>query len=98
MSYIADNIKSIHIKNVSTDEVVIVKAIKDLQGKVSYENLPPEVEVNIYHYTNEERWLNFTEVIMCLLTMHATLCGAEQIVDTAGNEDDPVLPSEIEYQ
>ena len=82
----------------STDEVLIVKAIKDLQGKVSYENLPPEVEVNIYHYTNEERWLNFTEVIMCLLTMHATLSGAEQIVDAGGDGDDPELPSETEYQ
>ena len=73
MSEISDNIKSINIKNVGTEEVITVKAIKDGQGKVSYENLPPEVEVNIYHYTHEERWLNFTDVIMCLLTMHATL-------------------------
>ena len=42
---------------------------------VNYENLPEEIGVNIYHYTHEERWNNFVEVIMCLLTMHATLNG-----------------------
>ena len=31
-----EDTKSIKIKNVSTDEVIIVKAIKDDQGKVSY--------------------------------------------------------------
>ena len=70
---IADNIKRINLKNVTTNEVITVKAIKDSQGKVSYENLPAEVEVNVYHYTHEERWQNFADVIMCLLTMHATL-------------------------
>ena len=68
-----NNTKTIKIKNVSTEEIISVKAIKDEAGKVSYENLPDEVEVNIYHYTHEERWENFTDVIMCLLTMHATL-------------------------
>ena len=50
-------------------------ATRDAQGKVSFENLPRDVEVNIYHYTHEERWNNFVEVIMCLLTMHATING-----------------------
>ena len=69
--------------------MIQVTATRDHQGKVSYQNLPRDVEVNIYHYTHEERWSNFVEVIMCLLTMHATLNGnvlaesnIEQIITT----------------
>lgn len=95
-----EDTKSIKIKNVSTDEVISVKAIKDNQGKVSYINLPPEVEVNIYHYNHNERWTNFPDVIMCLLTMHATL-GVQMAVqpsDQPGTEDQAqILPSEEEY-
>lgn len=95
-----EDTKSIKIKNVSTDEVISVKAIKDNQGKVSYINLPPEVEVNIYHYNNNERWTNFPDVIMCLLTMHATL-GVQMAVPSSnqpGTDDQAhILPSEEEY-
>ena len=95
-----EDTKSIKIKNVSTDEVISVKAIKDNQGKVSYINLPPEVEVNIYHYNNKERWNNFPDVIMCLLTMHATL-GVQMAVPSSnqpGTDDQAhILPSEEEY-
>ena len=53
-------------------------AYKDpMSGKVIYQNLPAEVEANIYHYNNEERWENFRDVMMCLLTLHATLNGTE---------------------
>ena len=68
---------------------------------MSYENLPPEVEVNVYHYTHEERWQNFADVIMCLLTMHATLnAGHISVMDASHRSDDPKasLPSEQEYQ
>ena len=81
---IDEDTKSIKIKNVSTDEVIIVKAIRDNQGKVSYINLPPEVEVNIYHYNHKERWNNFPDVIMCLLTMHATL--GDQMIIPSSNQ------------
>ena len=93
---IAHNIKAINIKNVQTDEIIEVKAIKDSQGKVSYENLPDEVEINIYHYTHEERWINFSDVIMCLLTMHATLGGAQGLGQgsTTDGETAYMLPSE----
>ena len=97
---VAHNIKAINIKNVQTDEIIEVKAIKDSQGKVSYENLPDEVEINIYHYTHEERWVNFSDVIMCLLTMHATLGGAQGLGQgsTTDGETAQMLPSEEEYQ
>ena len=75
---------------------------------VNYENLPEEIGVNIYHYTHEERWNNFVEVIMCLLTMHATLNGnslAESNIErppantnmefqTNINNDDTATPNE----
>ncbi len=61
--------------------------------------------MNIYHYTHEERWTNFRDVIMCLLTMHATLNG-NMIAES--NEEDydtretlierAMLPSDEEYQ
>ena len=93
------NIKSINIKSVSTGETITVRAIRDGRGKVSYENLPAEVEVNIYHYTHEERWQNFQDVIMCLLTMHATLGGVDhedsRSPSAAATHS---LPSEQEYQ
>ena len=92
--------KTINLKNVGTNEVIKVKAVKDGQGKVSYENLPPEVEVNVYHYTHEERWQNFADVIMCLLTMHATL-NADQIGvigPSSESESKSDLPSTEEYQ
>ena len=45
------NEKTMYIKNVTTDQVIEIIAYKDpLSGKVTYQNLPPEVEVNIYHY------------------------------------------------
>ncbi len=59
----------------TTKKVIVVNAIKDAAGNVPYQNLPDEVEVNIYHYNNEERWNNFQEVVSCLLTMHATMSG-----------------------
>ena len=90
VSEISENVKSIDIQNCETQEIIIVKATKDSEGKVSYENLPEEVEINIYHYTHEERWVNFTDVIMCLLTMHATLSGTDQI---DGEEEATELPS-----
>ena len=94
---IDEDTKSIKIKNVSTNEVITVKAIRDNQGKVSYINLPPEVEVNIYHYNHNERWTNFADVTMCLLTMHATL-GVQMAVPpstSAGNDNQAeILPSE----
>ena len=65
-----------YIKNVSTDAILAVKAVKDpMTGNVIYENLPAEVEVNIYHYKMEERWDNFLDVMMCLLSLHATMNG-----------------------
>jgi len=73
---LGENEKALFIKDVDTDTVIEVRAVKDpATGKVRYENLPPEVEVNIYHYKNEELWNNFRDVIMCLLTLHATLNG-----------------------
>ena len=42
-----------------TGVVIEVKAVKDDKGNVTIKNLPDEVEVNLYHYNNEERWNNF---------------------------------------
>ena len=64
------------------------------------------MEVNIYHYTQEERWHSFQDVVMCLCTMHATLSGGflaesnEEMLD--GSEDaaarsSRMLPSEAMY-
>lgn len=65
-----------YIKNASTDQVIEIKAIKDPRtGHVIYENLPAEVEVNIYHYKQEERWENFRDVMICLLSLHASIIG-----------------------
>ena len=88
------------IKNVTTDQVIEVRAIKDpASGKVRYENLPAEVEVNIYHYNNEERWTNFRDVVMCLCTMHATLSTRAGQADPANNDAmGALLPSTADYE
>ena len=40
-----------YIKNVTSNMIIQVKAVKDpMTGNVIYENLPAEVEINIYHY------------------------------------------------
>ena len=70
------NSKSINIQNTKTREIHEVTAVKTDQGKVIYSNLPEEIGVNIYHYNHDERWNNFVDVIMCLLTMQATMSGA----------------------
>lgn len=90
-----------YIKNVSSEKVIEVKAFKDpFTNKVTYENLPPEVEVNIYHYTQEERWENFRYVMMCLLTLHASL-NNNMLSDSnylRASSDASILPSTTEYE
>ena len=94
--------KVMYIKNVSTDQVIEIKAVKDPRtGEVVYVNLPAEVEVNIYHYKQEERWNNFRDVMMCLLTLHATINGT--ITGDTSNSmlnasTDTELPSTDDYE
>ena len=63
-----------------------------MTGNVIYQNLPAEVEVNIYHYKMEERWDNFRDVMMCLLTLHATMNGTIQ----QSPEPDELMTNSVE--
>ena len=56
--------------------------------------------MNIYHYNQEERWENFLEVMMCLLTLHATLNGTVISSDSelVQSVDLDSLPSTEEYE
>ena len=69
------NEKRLQIQNTRTNEIIEVTATREPNGHVVMHNLPDELEVNIYHYTHEERWSNFHDVVVCLMSLHATLNG-----------------------
>lgn len=56
---INSNEKSIMIENVQSQQQIKVVATKHDNGNVEIRGLPDEVEVNMYHYNNVERWNSF---------------------------------------
>jgi len=96
-----ENEQIMYIKNVSADQVIEIKALKDPHtGHVTYENLPAEVAVNLYHYKHEERWENFRDVMMCLLTLHSSTNGftEDENAKFLSGSIDSELPSTGEYE
>ena len=60
------NNKIVMIKNLTTGESFEVAAVKNNRGKLTYQNMPPEIETFMYNYSNNEIYDNFLEVMECL--------------------------------
>ena len=80
------NNKIVMIKNLTTDETFEVAAVKNNRGKLTYQNMPPEIETFMFNYSNNEIYDNFLEVMECLTTMHAAMGGGVALADSPGEE------------
>ena len=76
------NNKIVMIKNLTTEETFEVAAVKNNRGKLTYQNMPPEIETFMFNYSNNEIYDNFLEVMECLTTMHAAMGGGVALADS----------------
>lgn len=76
------NKKIVMLKNLTTEETFEVAAVKNNRGVLTYQNMPPEIEVFMFNYSTNEIYDNFLEVMECLTTMHAAMGGGVNIADS----------------
>ena len=77
--FINENI--VKLINNLTEEEFDVSISKNNRGKLTFVNMPPEIETFMFNYSNNEIYDNFLEVLECLTTMHAAMGGGVNIAD-----------------
>ena len=94
--FINENI--VKLKNMVTEEEFDVSITKNNRGKISFVNMPPEIETFMFNYSMNEIYDNFHEVLECLTTMHAAMGGGVNIADDNVHQEKVELPTTEEFK